>query len=132
MRGGGRFVPRGAGIVRGRAFPQGRSRAGSAAGGRGGRTGSTPVCWTCGLTAHFSANCPRNAQARGGGRGPRNSGLRGGRSFGSARPGVQFSGLSTVWDEAGQAYYVTDEGQLLYEEPEQSQTAQATPEQGNV
>ena len=88
MRGGGRFGPRGAGNVRGRAFPQVRPRASATVGGRGGRTGNTPACWTCGSTTHFLANYPRNAQARGGGCGSRNGGMRGGRSSGSDRPGA--------------------------------------------
>ena len=52
-RGGGRVGPRGIGMFRGRGFPQGRSRAGLIAGGRG-----ALAYWTCGSTAHFSANCP--------------------------------------------------------------------------
>ena len=95
-RGGGRVGPRGIGMFRGRGFPQGRSRVGLAVGGRGGRTIGAPACWTCGSTAHFSANCPRNQQTRGGGRGPRDSGFRGGRSTASSRYGVRFAGLSTV------------------------------------
>ena len=115
-------------MIRGRGFPQGRSRAGSATGGRGGRTTGAPACWTCGSTAHFSANCPRNLQIRGGGRGPRNSGFRGGRSSGSGRSGVRFAGLSTVWDESGQTFYVTDEGQLLSDIPEDQQDEQTVQE----
>ena len=53
MRGGGRVGSRGIGMFRGRGFPQGRSRAGLTAGGRGGRTIGAPACWTCGSTAHF-------------------------------------------------------------------------------
>ena len=68
MRGGGRVGPRGAGMVRGRRFPHGRPQSGLAVGGRGGRTIGAPACWTCGSTVHFSANCPRNPQAHGGGR----------------------------------------------------------------
>ena len=127
-RGGGRVGPRGTGMIRGRGFPQGRSRAGSATGGRGGRTIGAPACWTCGSTAHFSANCPRNQQTRGGGRGPRNSGFRGGRSSGSGRSGVRFAGLSTVWDESGQTFYVTDEGQLLSDIPKDQQDEQTVQE----
>ena len=115
-------------MIGGRGFPQGRSRAGSATGGRGGRTTSPPACWTCGSTAHFSANCPRNLQTRGGGRGPRNSGFRGGRSSGSGRSGVRFAGLSTVWDESGQTFYVTDEGQILSDIPEDQQDEQTVQE----
>ena len=127
-RGGGRVGPRGTGMIRGRGFAQGRPRAGSATGGRGGRTTGAPACWTCGSTAHFSANCPRNLQSRGGGRGPRNSGFRGGRSSGSGRSGVRFAGLSTVWDESGQTFYVTDEGQLLSDIPEDQQDEQTVQE----
>ena len=59
----------------------------------------------CGISQR---NCLRNLQTRGGGRGPRNSGFRGGRSTTSGRSGVRFVGLSTVWDESGQTFYVTD------------------------
>ena len=76
-------------MFRGRAFPQGRSQAGLAAGGRGGRTIGAPACWTCGSTAHFSAHCPRNLQTRGGGRGARNSGFRGGPLIASGKSGVR-------------------------------------------
>ena len=78
-------------MFRGRGFPQGRSRASLAVGGRGGHTIGAPACWTCGSTAHFSANCSKNLRARGGGRGPRNSGFRGGRSIASSRSGVRFA-----------------------------------------
>ena len=94
-------------------IPQGRPQAGLAAGGRGGRSIGASAYWTCGSTAHFSANCLRNMQTRGGGRGLRDSGFRGGRSSGSGRSGVLFVGLSTVWGGSGLTFYVTDEGQLL-------------------
>ena len=132
-RGGGRVGPRGTCTVRGRGFSQGRPRAGSSAVGRGGRTTGAPAYWTCGSTAHFLANYPRNLQTRGGGRGPRNSGLRGGRSSGSGRSGARFAGLSTVWDESGQMFYVTDEDQLLSDIPEDQQDEQIVKEtSGNV
>ena len=128
MRSGGRVGPRGTGMIRGRRSPQGRSRAGSATGGRGGCTTGALACWTCGSTAHFSANCPRNLQTRGGGRGPRNSGFRGGRSTASGRSGVRFAGLSTVWGEFCQTFYVTDEGQLLSDIPEDQQNEETVQE----
>ena len=62
-------------------------------------------------------NSPRNQQAHGGGRGPRNGGFRGGRSIASGGPGVRLVGLSTVWDEYGQTSYVTDKCQLLSDIP---------------
>ena len=112
-RGGGRVGPRVIGMFKGRRFPQGRSREVLTSKGRGGRTIGALACWTCGSTTHFSADCLRNLQTHGGGRGPRNSGFRGGRSTASGRAGVCFAGLSTIWDESGQTFYVTDEGQLL-------------------
>ena len=127
-RGGVRVGSLGIGMFRGRGFPQGRSRAGLAAGGRGGRTIGAPASWTCGSTAHFSANCLRNLQIRGGGRGPRNSGFRGGRSTASGRSGFRFASLSTVWDEYGQTLYVTDEGQLLSDILEDQQNEQTVQE----
>ena len=127
-RGGGRVGPRGIGMFRGRGFPQGRLRAGLAVGERGGRTIGAPACWTCGSTAHFSSNCARNQQARGGGRGPRNIGFRGGGSTASDRSGVRFAGLSTVWDESGQKFYITYEGQLLSDIPEDQEDEQTVQE----
>ena len=36
----------------------------------------------------------------------------GGRLTASGRSGVGFADISTIWDESGQAFYVTDDSQL--------------------
>ena len=101
MRGGGHVGPCGTGMFRGLRFPQGRPQVSLASEGRGGCTIGAFAYWTCGLTTHFSANCPRNTQTHGGGRDPRNSGFRGVRSITSGRSRVRLAGLSTIWDEFG-------------------------------
>ena len=52
------------------------------------------------------------------------SGFRRGHSTASGRSEDRFAGLLTVWNESGKTFFITGEGQLLFDIPEDQQDEQ--------